>query len=61
MKFDEKLVVNLKPCSIAVDGERTWVLTKDQSAAITLRKLGPIVVSIGETLEQAALSEKFIT
>lgn len=61
MKFDEKLVVNLKPCSIAVDGERTWVLTKDQSAAMTLRKLGPIVVSIGKTLEQAALSEKFIT
>ena len=59
--FDEKLVVNLKPCSIAVDGERTWVLKKDQSASITLKKLGPTVVSINKTLEQAALSEKFIT
>lgn len=61
MKFDEKLDVNLKPSSIAVDGERTWVLRENQTARVTLRKLGPVVVSIGETLEQAALAEKFIT
>ena len=61
MKFDEKLPVSLKPCSIAVDGERTWVLRKDQSAVMTLREFGPIVVSISKTLEQAALSKKFIT
>jgi len=61
MKFDEKLPVSLKPCSIAVDGERTWVLRKNQSAVMTLREFGPIVVSISKTLEQAALSKKFIT
>tara|TARA_B100001123_G_C15201563_1_gene983569 strand:- start:183 stop:1160 length:978 start_codon:yes stop_codon:yes gene_type:complete len=61
MEFNDKLNVNLKPSSIAVDGERTWVLTKNQIAGITLKKYGPVVVSISKTLEQAALSEKFIT
>ena len=51
--------IELRPCTIALDGERTFSLPRTHSAYVVLSDKGPPVVSVEEALRQASLSGAF--
>lgn len=55
IKDGERVEINLRPCTIALDGERTTSLKQDEHATITLTTKGPFVVDVEKTL--TAVSE----
>ena len=61
MEFGEPVEVELRPCTVALDGERAFTLRPGQEAHIELSSEGPRVVLIEETLQAAALSGVFRT
>ncbi len=61
MGFGEPVEVELRPCTVALDGERAFTLKPGQVAHIELSGEGPRVVLIEEALQAAALSGVFRT
>ena len=61
MDFGECVDVELRPCTVALDGERAFTLRVGQRAHIRLSSEGPRVVLIEETLRAAAISGVFRT
>ena len=55
----DKIELNFRPCTIALDGERTFALLPDQQAHVSLTAAGPPVVSVRAALEQAAINGVF--
>jgi predicted polyphosphate/ATP-dependent NAD kinase len=55
----EPVEVSLHPCTIALDGERTFSLLAGQAARITLSRKGPPVVSVEAALRHAAQAGVF--
>ena len=51
--------VELRPCTLALDGERSLSLSPDQTARVTLSGDGPPVVSVEAVLREAALKGVF--
>ena len=51
--------VSLRPCTVALDGERSFTVKRDQKAHVTLNSQGPRVVSIEAALREAALNGVF--
>ena len=51
--------VELRPCTVALDGERAFSLKPGEEAHIQLNPAGPRVVLIEETLREAAISGVF--
>ena len=51
--------IDLRPCTIALDGERTFSLSSHQSAQVTLSDQGPTVVSVESALHQGTLAGVF--
>ena len=58
-RVGERIEVGLSPCTIALDGERTYRLAAGQRAQVTLSDQGPPVVSVEAALRQACLSGVF--
>ena len=50
----ESVEIDLRPCAVALDGERTYSLRMDQAAAVRITDRGPRVVSIEAALRSAA-------
>ena len=48
MNVGETVEVALRPCTIGLDGERALSVGAEQSARVTLRDNGPLVVDVGE-------------
>ena len=61
MKYDKRFDVELRPCTVALDGERAFTLMPGQEAFVRLSRNGPRVVMINETLRAAALRGVFRT
>ena len=57
----ERVDVKLRPCTVALDGERAFTLMPGQEAHIRLSDGGPRVVLLEETLRAAAISGIFRT
>jgi len=54
MPVGEKVNIDLRPCTIALDGERSFSLSDKQTAYVLINDKGPIIVSVEETLRQAS-------
>lgn len=59
LEVGQTVEVGLQPCTIALDGERTFTLLDGQSARVTLRGDGPRVVLVDAALRQAAVGGVF--
>ena len=59
MEVDEPIEVSLRPCTIALDGERTFSVQPDQQCSIHLSANGPLVVSIEAALREATMNGAF--
>ena len=61
LEIGESVAIDLKPCAIALDGERTFVVLPHHDAYVSLSKHGPPVVSIENVLREAALRGVFLS
>ena len=61
IEFDECVDVKLRPCTVALDGERAFTLQPEQNAHVRLSDKGPRVVLIEPTLRAAAIDGVFRT
>ena len=59
MDFGERVEVEMRPCTVALDGERAFTLKSGDSAHIELSRNGPRVVLIDEALREAAINGVF--
>ena len=59
MPVGKQVNINLRPCTIALDGERAFSLSDEQAAHVLISDKGPIIVSVEETLRQAAIAGIF--
>jgi predicted polyphosphate/ATP-dependent NAD kinase len=59
LELGESVEIVPRPCTIALDGERSFSLPLDQKAHISLTNQGPLVVSIAATLREASLKGVF--
>ncbi|MDA0769503.1 MAG: NAD(+)/NADH kinase [Chloroflexi bacterium] len=59
MEFGETADVDLSPCTVALDGERTFGIRPGQKVQVCLTDKGPPVVSIDSALREAALNGTF--
>ena len=59
LQVGEPIEIDLSPCTIALDGERTLSLSPDQSARVALSDQGPRVVSVESALRQATMAGVF--
>ena len=50
----ERTPIGLTPCTIALDGERTFALSRSQTACVSLSDAGPRVVRVESALREAA-------
>ena len=51
--------IELRPCTVALDGERTFTLSSGQTARVSLSGKGPPVVSVTAALSEAAKAGVF--
>ncbi len=56
----ESIEVGMRPCTIALDGERALAVSPQQRACVRLSANGPVVVSIEAALREAALKGIFV-
>ena len=61
IEFVERVDVELRPCTVALDGERAFTLRPGQDAFVRLSDQGPRVVLIEPTLRAAAIGGVFRT
>lgn len=59
--FGECVYIELRPCTVALDGERAFTLRPGQDASVRLSDKGPRVVLIEPTLRAAAIGGVFRT
>jgi predicted polyphosphate/ATP-dependent NAD kinase len=59
MAVGEKINIELRPCTIALDGERAFSLSDNQTAHVSINDTGPVIVSVEETLRQASIAGIF--
>ena len=53
MDVEETVEVGLRPCTIALDGERALRVGAEESAHVTLRNNGPLVVDVEAAIREA--------
>ena len=59
LALDEPVDIDVRPCTIALDGERTFTLSPRQVAQVSVSRHGPRLVSVEAALRQAALNGVF--
>ena len=59
MHPDEAIEVTLRPCTIALDGERAFSPARDETVSISVSRHGPHVVDVDAALREAAASGIF--
>ena len=59
IRVGDRIEVTLRPCTVALDGERSFSLLEGQAAHVCLSPDGPRVVSIDAALGQASLDGVF--
>lgn len=59
LEYGEKADVSLNPCTVALDGERTFSALPGQKVQVSLTDKGPPVVSIDAALKEAARNGTF--
>ena len=59
LQVGKPIEIDLSPCTIALDGERTLSLSPDQSARVALSDQGPRVVSVESAMRQATVAGVF--
>ena len=55
----DSIEIALRPCTIALDGERSFSLLERHAAHVGLSADGPRVVSVDDALREAALNGVF--
>ena len=55
----DRVKVTLRPCTVALDGERSFSLLEQHEAEVSLSANGPRVVSIDDALREASLNGAF--
>ena len=60
MALGESVEISLRPCTVALDGERSFSLNARQRGHCTLSDRGPRVVSVEKTLREAARRGVFL-
>ncbi|MDA1188198.1 MAG: NAD(+)/NADH kinase [Chloroflexi bacterium] len=55
----DEIEVSYRPCTIALDGERSFTLSEDQQATVRLTENGPPVVNVEATLRLASVAGAF--
>ena len=60
LRVGERLEIEPHPCTIALDGERTFSLLPNQNASVTLDDKGPRVVDVDAALREAAMAGVFV-
>ena len=53
MAVGEAVDIGLRPCTIALDGERALSVGAEESAQVTLRDSGPLVVDVEKAIREA--------
>jgi hypothetical protein len=59
IEADVSVDISLHPCTIALDGERTFSVFPNQKAHVCLSRNGPRVVRVEDALRRAALNKVF--
>ena len=59
MGIDKPFEIDLRPCTIALDGERTITVSPQENVTVTLSDKGPILVSVEAAIHQATLAGIF--
>jgi len=59
MAIGEMIEIKLRPCTVALDGERTLTLLPQHTAHVSLNERGPRVVSVEAVMREAALNGVF--
>ena len=59
MHADDAVEVKLRPCTIALDGERSFSPTADQTVSVSISRHGPHVVDVDAALREAAANGIF--
>jgi hypothetical protein len=60
IRTGEDCVIELHPCTIALDGERSFSVRRDETAFVRLTRNGPPVVQIDAVLREAAINRVFL-
>jgi hypothetical protein len=60
LKVGDSAEISLTPCTIALDGERTFTVLPRQEASVILSDRGPRVVEVDAALRQAARNGVFV-
>lgn len=59
IKVDEVIPIGFQPCTVALDGERTFTLSEDELASVAIRENGPLVVDVASAMREATLAGAF--
>ena len=59
IRVGDRVEVTLRPCTVALDGERSFSLLEGQTTHVCLSPDGPRVVSIDAALGQASMDGVF--
>ena len=60
LRIGESVELSLFPCTVALDGERSFTLSADDTAHVSLSCRGPRVVDVDSVLREAALNGVFV-
>ena len=60
MGVGEAVDIGLRPCTIALDGERAWSVRAEQTAQVTLGEDGPLVVDVEKAIREATRRGVFV-
>jgi len=59
LPFDEAVEIKLRPCTIALDGERAFGPSLDETISVSISPGGPLVVDVDTALREAASNGVF--
>ena len=60
LRMGESVEISLLPCTVALDGERSFSLSADHMTYVSLSDRGPRVVNVEAVLREAALNGVFV-
>ena len=60
LQVNDSVEIELRPCTVALDGERTLRLPANQNAEVRLSAKGPPVISVEDALREAASKGIFV-
>ena len=59
LPLGEEVEIELVPCTVALDGERSFTVSRDQAPRVKVTPDGPMLVSVEATLREASAAGAF--